>query len=131
MPTKKELEKIQLEKIMKNLGLSEEEAKDVMRTDKLIDTDNSCKLFELTGEQKAASKAATITTGKTKKVDAYGKKTTRERKPNEDRRLLIEILKNAVIEGGAEISSVENPEQKFEFYYNGVRYRIVMSCPKK
>ena len=112
---------------MKNLELTYEEALEVLESDKAIDKGE--KLFELTEEQKKASKQATITT-KTK-VDAYGKKSVREKKVNNEKIDLINILQNALAEGGAVDLQTANAEREFTFTFNNTKYKIVMSVPRK
>lgn len=123
----KKSEEEQIKKIMKNLELTYEEALEVFESDKAIDKGE--KLFELTEEQKKASKQATITT-KTR-VDAYGKKTTKEKKVNNEKIDLINILQNALEKGGAVDLQTANAEREFTFTFNNTKYKIVMSVPRK
>lgn len=123
----KKAEEEQIKKIMKNLELTYEEALEVLESDKAIDKGK--KLFELTEEQKKAAKQATITT-KTR-VDAYGKKTTKEKKVNNEKIDLINILQNALAEGGAVDLQTANAEREFTFTFNNTKYKIVMSVPRK
>lgn len=117
----------QIQKLMKNLEISREEALDIIESDKAINKDK--KLFELTTEQKKASKQARITTST--RVDAYGKKTTKEKKKNNDKIFLIDSLTKALAESGCQVGEVTNPEREFEFTYKGIKYKIVMSVPRK
>lgn len=117
----------QIQKLMKNLEISREEALDIIASDKAIDKGE--KLFELTAEQKKAEKQARITTRT--KVDAYGKKTTREKKVNNDKIFLIDCLMKALADGGCQVGEVANQEREFEFTYKETKYKIVMSVPRK
>ena len=121
-------EKEQIQKLMKNLDVSEQEAIEILESDKAIDKGQ--KLFELSEEQKKIAKEMTITTGKTK-VDAYGKKSTREKKVNNDKMEIIEILQNALTENGAVDLQTANAEREFSFVFKDTKYKIVMSVPRK
>ena len=105
----------QIAKLMKNLEISREEAFEVIASDKAIEKGE--KLFELTSEQKKAEKKARTTTSAKSKVDAYGKKSTREKKVNNEKLELIEILQKALAENGCEITTISNPEREFEFMF--------------
>ena len=118
----------QITKPMKNLEISREEALEVIASDKAIEKGE--KLFELTPEQKKVEKQVRITTGKTK-VDAYGKKSAREKKVNNDKLELIEILQKALAENGCQVTLTTNPEREFEFTKGNTKYKIVMSMPRK
>lgn len=124
--TKEYAERIQ--KIMKNLEVTEEEAKEILQSDKEID--KGAKLFELSPEKEKASKQARITTGKKEKVDAYGKKTTRTKVINNDKVYLVEIIKQLLETENCEVNII-NPEREFEFHFRGTKYKIVMSVPRK
>ena len=115
-------EKIQ--KMMKSLGISREEAIQLMEDDKEID--RGAKLFELPDELKAGAKKARSTG--TRKTTSTTKK---EKKVNNEKKNLIEVLRSAV-EGEELTESVEviNDEREFIFYHNGTKYKIVMSCPR-
>lgn len=117
----------QIKKLMENLDITREEAIDIIETDKAIDKGE--RLFELTSEQKKAEKKARVTTST--KVDAYGKKTTKEKKVNNEKLEIIEILQNALAENGCEIGQVTNAEREFEFKKSDVKYKIVLSVPRK
>ena len=118
----------QIENLMEKLKISREEAIDIIQSDKAIDKGE--KLFELTEEQKKAEKKARITTGKNR-VDAYGKKVTKEKKQNDDKIFLIDCLIKALVDGGCQVKEVANPEREFEFIYKEIKYKIVMSVPRK
>lgn len=119
----------QIAKLMKNLDLTREEALEVIASDKAIEKGE--KLFELTAEQKKAEKQARTTTSTKSKVDAYGKKSAREKKVNNEKLELIEILQKALAENGCELMLTTNPEREFEFTKGNTKYKIVMSVPRK
>ncbi len=108
------------------LGISLKEAEEMLEDDERIDRGE--KLFELTPEQKKASKTARQAP---RKVDAYGKTTTRERKADTDKRHLMKILETA-IKYNPQTSEFEmtNPEREINFTYNGRKFKIVLSAPR-
>lgn len=116
-----------IQHFMEKLEISREEAIQLIEDDKRIEKGE--KMFELTAEQKKVEKKVRSTTGK--KVDAYGKKSTREKKVNNDKLFLIETIQKALTENGCGLGEVVNPEREFEFYFNEVKYKIVMSVPRK
>lgn len=115
------------EQMAAKLKISVTEAAKLIEFDKKIDRGE--KLFELSADQKEAVKAMTRADNK-----PHGTHN-RERKPDEDKRLLIEYLRSA-LDGAFPIAVVENisitnPERELEFVYNGKKYRLTMSCPRK
>ena len=82
--------------------------------------------FDLTEEQ--AENAKEVRRKMAKAVDAYGKQTKRERKPNDDKRYLIERLKLAI---DAFSPTVSNVERQIDFEYNGTQYSITLTAHRK
>jgi hypothetical protein len=108
---------------LQKLGLSEDEIADVIATDKEID--KGAKLFELAPELQAGAKKA-------RQADRTDTPKPRERKPNEDKRILLEQLANAI--GGSPIHAqceITNQEREFLFIYNGIKYKVTLSAPRK
>ena len=109
------------------LGLSDEEIKQVLADDKRIDKGE--KLFELSAEQEGeAKKARNVGRGPT----AY-KFTKRERKPDEDKKVLCQTMIEALIEADMIDNStlhIENIEREFLFKHNGRKYKVVLSAPR-
>lgn len=118
---------------LRKVGLTEEEIADVLKCDKEID--RGANLFPLDPELEEGAKKAR----RADRTDTP-KKAVRERKPNEDKRRLVEFLKNA-LENEVCLSLTEtdyigtvveivNPEREFLFTYNGTKYKVVLSCPR-
>ena len=109
------------------LGLTDEEIKQVLADDKRIDKGE--KLFELSAEQeREAKKARNVGRAPT----AY-KFTKRERKPDEDKKVLCQTMIEALIEAGMIDNStlhIENIEREFLFKHNGRKYKVVLSAPR-
>ena len=114
---------------MKALDLTREEAIEMLREDEEIDRGGNPR--PLTAEQEKASKAARIV--------STGPRTApvkRERKPNEDKRFIIDKIVECILYDvdkckGTMIVDIENPERQIEFTYHDVRYRVVLSAPRK
>lgn len=117
--------KNQLEKIMRLLGCSKEEALQVLESDKKIDKGE--KLFELNEDQKQAEKKMRSVGCKT--VNPYGKQTTRERPPDLDKRFLMETLELALT-NFATNEKIVNPEREMTFKFKGKKYKLILSCPR-
>ena len=119
-------EKLHLHRIMENLDCDEETAKEVMETDKRIDKGE--KLFELPEELKEGAKKARIAGN----CNGYTKPTNREKKVDDTKRGLIELLTSVIAEQPACNSlTIDNPEREFNFLWGGKKYKIVLSCPRK
>lgn len=115
--------------IMTALAVTEEEAKNIIATDKLID--QGADPFPLTAEQKEVEKQMR---------QADRKKETaprqRERKVDADKRAIIRLLAvhlNDLVDLSDLVDSVivSNPERQIDFVYNDKKYRIVLSAPRK
>lgn len=104
---------------MRILGISREEAIQLIEDDKRIDRGE--KLFELPPElEKGAKKARCVASADRKKSTAK-----REKKIDDDKRHLINHFTE-----GLENVNVLNPEREFEFFYNGKKYKLVLSVPR-
>jgi len=79
--------------------------------------------YDQTAEQKANSKAAMQ--GMARAVNAYGKQVKRERKPNEAKRELMQVLAAALADYGAELT---NPERQVDFTWGGVSYSVTLTA---
>jgi len=116
----------QITDAMRKLDLTREEAIEMLQEDEEIDRGGNPR--PLTAEQEKASKAARIV--------STGPRTTptkRERKPNEDKRQIMSAIEEMLIYSDlhAENLLITNTERQIDFTYNGTRYRIVLSAPRK
>ena len=116
-----------IEKMMKILGCSEEEARQLVADDAAIDKGE--KLFELSDEQKKASKKAR-STGTKKRPTAY-KFEKRERKPNEVKRWIIDRLR-ILCEGWEQNGDaldvkVTNIERTIDFNIDGRAFTLTLT----
>ena len=92
--------------------------------------------YGYTAEQEKVSKELR----KGRAVNAYGKEVKRERKPNEDKREIIDTVAQNLFrvfgpnEEKVEGVEVTNPERQIDFLYRGVSYSITLTAhrpPKK
>lgn len=116
------------EKLANSLKISIEEAKQVLEMDKRIDKGE--KLFELPPELEAGAKKARR--ADRKKVE----NVKRERKPDEDKRDLIQYLESKLEDAhhydmDLDDITITNPEREMEFTYNGIKYRLTLMRPRK
>ena len=116
-----------IEKMMKILGCSEDEARQLVADDAAIDKGE--KLFELSDEQKKASKKAR-STGTKKRPTAY-KFEKRERKPNEVKRWIIDRLRILCegweLNGDALNVQVTNIERSIDFNIDGRAFTLTLT----
>lgn len=115
----------QIEKIMNDLQCTRAEAIDVIESDRRIDKGE--KLFELTKDQKQVEKQMRSTG--TRKVDAYGKVTERKKKIDNDKIYLMKLIEQSLSD--CDDLKVTNPQSTIELVYNGRKFKIVLSAPRK
>ena len=111
--------------LMRTLGVTQEEAKDIIECDQKIDKGE--KLFELSQEGKKAEREMK----QTRSVDAYGKTRTREKKEDSQKQEIIQIIADA-LDNTLDLTEIkiENAEREFTFRTNGRKFKIVLSCPR-
>lgn len=110
---------------LRKLGLTDTEIADILATDKEID--QGIKHFELAEDLKPGAKKAR----RADRTDTP-KKAMRERKEDVDKGILLEQLVNAI--GSTPIHAkceIVNPEREFVFTYNGRKFKVVLSAPRK
>ena len=114
---------------LRKMGLTDEEAKEVISADKAIDKGE--KLFELTEEPKQVEKKYKNTHTRTVKT-AYGQTQTKERKTDPDKRKLIDALAEKLenyADGGK--VNITNAEREIELVFHDRKFKIVLSAPRK
>ena len=124
----------QIDKLMKNLGISEKEARQIIADDKRIDKGED--LFPLSAEQKKTEKSMR----QADRAPTVYKFDKRERKSDNDKRFLIDsivwlLTTNNIDDPWDDINATEiniiNPEREVEFIYNDRKFKITLSCPRK
>ena len=113
--------------LMKTLDISRAEAIEVINADKAID--KGVKLFELSEEQKAVERTMKQADRKKNAVNAYGKKVTRERKADNDKREIIQCIDDALCDLVDNVEVI-NPEREILLYFNDKKYKLVLSAPR-
>lgn len=114
-------EKIQ--KLMKSLNISREEAIQVIEDDKAID--RGAKMFELDPElEKGAKKARQAE----RKVSTTPVK--REKKAKPEKAEICSAMMNGLKALGVDEFTVNNPEREFVFIHNGTKYKVTLACPR-
>ena len=113
-------EKIQ--KLMKSLGLTREEAIQLMEDDKEID--RGAKMFDLDPELEKGAKKA-------RQAERKANSTTkRERKPKPEKQEICSAMMDGLREMGVEDFAISNPEREFTFIHNGTKYKVTLACPR-
>ena len=113
-------EKIQ--KLMKSLNISREEAIELMEEDKRIDKGE--RLYELDPELEKGAKKA-------RQADRKQTTTKREKKPKPEKEEICSAMMNGLRELGVEDFEIINPEREFIFFKDGAKYKVTLACPRK
>ena len=112
-------EKIQ--KLMKSLNISREEAIELMEEDKRIDRGE--KLYELDPELEKGAKKA-------RQADRKANTTKREKKPKPEKAEICSAMMDGLRELGVGEFEITNPEREFIFHHNGTKYKVTLACPR-
>ncbi len=112
----------QIEKLMKSLGISREEAIELMEEDRRIDRGE--KLYELDPELEKGAKKA-------RQADRKKTEVKREKKPKPEKEELCSAMMDGLRELGIEDFEILNPEREFVFRKGGVKYKVTLACPRK
>ena len=105
--------------LMKKLSISKEEAIQVLADDKAID--QGAKLFELDPELEKGAKKA-------RQADRKPNSTSTKREP--EKAGICLAMMNGLEGLGVEDFTINNPEREFLFVLDGVKYKVVLSCPR-
>lgn len=118
--------------IMKNLEVSEEEAKEIVEYDKAVDRMTIAEAeADLTPEQKEAIKKYKNVATKTAKKPFVPDLKPRARKENGTKKGIIEDIFNALLEKGYENLSIVKVEKEISFDMGGDNYSISLICHRK
>ena len=116
----------EIQKAMKVLGLTEQEAREMLEADRKIDKGE--KLFELSAEQEKNAKKARSTG--TKKPTVYNFDTAKKkRKECPDKQHLVNLLAK-VLEAEVQALEITNKERELIFKFNGADYRLTLAMPR-
>ena len=108
-------------KLMKSLGISREEAIELMEEDKRIDRGE--KLYELDPELQEGAKKA-------RQADRKKTEVKRERKPKPEKAEICCAMMDGLRELGVGEFEITNPEREFIFHHNGTKYKVTLACPR-
>jgi hypothetical protein len=118
-----------IQELMELLQCTEEQAKQVIESDKQVDkmSVRECE-SDLTQEQKASAKKARQGD---RKPTVY-KFDTRAKKSDLDKAHLIHLLADCLgmVTKSEEDLVVTNAERQIDFVYNGRKFRVVLSAPR-
>ena len=113
-------------KLMKKWGCTEQEAREMIAWDAQTDKMSSKQIAdEMTPEQKKASKQARITTSEKKHSERKV-----ERKPNEDKRTIIQKIFEAILGLDPE-AKIINVERQIDFRIGSTDYSITLTAHRK
>lgn len=117
----------QLARIKAGLKCSDAEAAEILAYDKAVDHGEKTPHDLTPAQNKVAQSYAHTGTRKTPTVYKF---TKRERKPNEPKREIMQVLDEALTDIADDVT-VTNPERQIDFVLDGIRYRVVLSAPRK
>ena len=112
--------------LMKALDISREEAEQLWEDD-----NNDYESDEMKEMAEKAKKNGLLKVG-ARQVEPAKEKKTRERKPNEDKRFLIDCLFDSLKD--FDNCEIVNPERQIDFWLNGIHYSVTLTAhraPKK
>ena len=109
-------------KLMKSLGISREEAIELMEEDRRIDRGE--KLYELDPELEKGAKKA-------RQADRKKTEVKREKKPKPEKAEICSAMMDGLRELGVEQFEILNAEREFIFHKDGVKYKVTLACPRK
>jgi hypothetical protein len=111
-------------KHMRILGISREEAIQLVEDDKRIDRGE--KLFELDPELAKGAKKARQAERKPTTYDF----SKRERKAKPEKAEICSAMMEGLGSLGVTDFSVTNAEREFIFIHNGTKYKVTLACPR-
>lgn len=121
-------EKVELEKLMKTLNISEDEAKEVMAYDYAVEHNEKTE-YDITPEQKKIVKKMTNCDHKKNAPTAY-KFQKKERKKNDTKAELVAAMAEFLTDK-VENLSIVNAEGQLFFSYNGNDYDLKLIQKRK
>ena len=108
---------------LRKLDLTDEEIFDVIQADREIDHGGDP--FPQTTEQKKVTKSM----AQADRTPTAYKFTKRERKADNDKREIMQVIDDALCDLVDNVE-VTNPERELLFFYNGKKYKVVLSAPR-
>jgi hypothetical protein len=113
-----------IEAHMKNLGISREEAIQLIADDLAID--RGAKMFDLDPELEKGAKKARQADRKPSSAPIK-----RERKIKPEKAQICDAMRAGLTSAlGVEDFNVTNGEREFLFEWNGIKYKVTLACPR-
>lgn len=112
-----------VQKLMQVLGVSEEEAREILATDKAIE--QGADPFPLTDAEEKASKEAR----RAEQDKATRKQTAKPKKVDADKREIMQVIDDALCDLVDNVEVI-NPERELVCHFNGRKFKITLSAPR-
>lgn len=112
-----------VQKLMQVLGVSEEEAREILATDKAIE--QGADPFPLTDAEEKASKEAR----RAEQDKATRKQTAKPKKVDAEKREIMQVIGDALCDLVDDVEVI-NPERELVCHFNGRKFKITLSAPR-
>ena len=112
-----------VQKLMQVLGVSEEEAREILATDKAIE--QGADPFPLTDAEEKASKEAR----RADQDKATRKQTVRAKKVDAEKLEIMQVIDDALCDLVDNVEVI-NPERELVCHFNGRKFKITLSAPR-
>lgn len=112
-----------VQKLMQVLGVSEEEAREILATDKAIE--QGADPFPLTDAEEKASKEAR----RAEQDKATRKQAAKPKKVDADKREIMQVIDDALCDLVDNVEVI-NPERELVCHFNGRKFKITLSAPR-
>ena len=110
-------------KHMSMLGISREDAIQLIEDDKAID--RGAKMFDLDPELEKGAKKARQANRKANSAPAK-----REKKAKPEKAEICSAMMDGLKSLGVDEFTVNNPEREFVFIHNSTKYKVTLACPR-
>lgn len=112
-----------VQKLMQVLGVSEEEAREILATDKAIE--QGANPFPLTDAEEKASKEAR----RADQDKATRKQTVKPKKVDAEKLEIMQVIDDALCDLVDDVEVI-NPERELVCHFNGRKFKITLSAPR-
>ena len=112
-----------VQKLMQVLGVSEEEAREILATDKAIE--QGADPFPLTDAEEKASKEAR----RADQDKATRKQTARPKKVDAEKLEIMQAIDDALCDLVDNVEVI-NPERELVCHFNGRKFKVTLSAPR-
>lgn len=112
-----------VQKLMQVLGVTEEEAREILATDKAIE--QGADPFPLTDAEEKASKEAR----RAEQDKATRKQTAKPKKVDAEKREIMQVIDDALCDLVDNVEVI-NPERELVCHFNGRKFKVTLSAPR-